>query len=858
MIEMYHKLAIYSLAIILLASSALVITSGTASASVTPENTTFSDWNGFLTIYPDGSLSDPAAPVVHSGYDYTLMANITGTITVSYGGAHVNGNGYTVTNEIGIPPIIISQADSVVISNFTVYSWYSAGINIISSSHDAIVNNTIYAMVNGVFVYSPYNYVQGNTINVVLTKPGYSGASTAIMVKASGTSVTDNIITMNQTGYGIVMDTGMSSAVNNSIQIMGHRSAGIVSTGASNQITGNTIAGNVTDSYGINLQSGTQNSFIEGNTVNVPGLRNIGIQVLDGLNTIEGNSISTNGSYTYGIVISSSGTGHNGIMQNSIGVTGLSSVAIYDNSQNSNISCNNVNATGYSVRGITITGTGLVSLNTITVVGDFSYGISALVSDVVTNSIMANGNYTTALYVSPGSYGIFSGNLMESTGHNAYGVQLNGEKQILDNNVITAGNDGGTAILENGLIHSTITNNSIVNSTTGLSSTSYSSYDNTYAGNYFYNDTVAFLVLGTSSNLFYHNSFINYVSYEITGYTGNATWDNGYPSGGNYWYAYEGTDEYSGPFQNITGSDGIGDSPFQVAQNNIDHYPLMSPWMRPMVTFTQTGLPGQMPWSVWFNGVELQSTDDSMRFYLSLPVYTSYGFDIHAVPGYTQSLTSGNVQYVGSNVVVNVAFTPIPEPSYNVVFTQTGLPGGTSWSVQLNGTLISSTGTTITFDPLNGTYSYTITGVSGYHTESYSGTVVVNGSDVTKNIVFTQVIYSVNFHTSGLPSGLKWYVNLSNGQSYSSTSSIIAFDLPNGTYSYTVDKVGEYNSTPSSGSITVSGASPNSVQITFSANTTIPPPAIPATNLWAYIIGIIIGGAVVGVSATIIYYVRKK
>jgi hypothetical protein len=51
--------------------------------------------------------------------------------------------------------------------------------------------------------------------------------------------------------------------------------------------------------------------------------------------------------------------------------------------------------------------------------------------------------------------------------------------------------------------------------------------------------------------------------------------DNGYPSGGNYWSDYNGTDMYHGPYQNQTGSDGIGDTPYVIDANNTDNYPLM-------------------------------------------------------------------------------------------------------------------------------------------------------------------------------------------------------------------------------------------------------------------------------------------
>ncbi len=78
-------------------------------------------------------------------------------------------------------------------------------------------------------------------------------------------------------------------------------------------------------------------------------------------------------------------------------------------------------------------------------------------------------------------------------------------------------------------------------------------------------------------NIIYHNNFICN-TYQITCYSAPNFWDDGYPSGGNYWSDYTGVDHYRGPYQNLTGSDGIGDTPYVIDENNIDHYPLMSPW----------------------------------------------------------------------------------------------------------------------------------------------------------------------------------------------------------------------------------------------------------------------------------------
>jgi hypothetical protein len=42
-------------------------------------------------------------------------------------------------------------------------------------------------------------------------------------------------------------------------------------------------------------------------------------------------------------------------------------------------------------------------------------------------------------------------------------------------------------------------------------------------------------------------------------------------------------DSYSGPYQNQTGSDGIGDTPHVIDGNNKDNYPLVQPWAPPDV-----------------------------------------------------------------------------------------------------------------------------------------------------------------------------------------------------------------------------------------------------------------------------------
>jgi parallel beta-helix repeat protein len=75
------------------------------------------------------------------------------------------------------------------------------------------------------------------------------------------------------------------------------------------------------------------------------------------------------------------------------------------------------------------------------------------------------------------------------------------------------------------------------------------------------------------SNVIYHNNFVNVDSPWLN--DPGFSWDNGYPSGGNYWSHYTGIDSFSGVHQNETGSDGIGDTPLTLGSGNRDRYPFI-------------------------------------------------------------------------------------------------------------------------------------------------------------------------------------------------------------------------------------------------------------------------------------------
>jgi parallel beta-helix repeat protein len=96
----------------------------------------------------------------------------------------------------------------------------------------------------------------------------------------------------------------------------------------------------------------------------------------------------------------------------------------------------------------------------------------------------------------------------------------------------------------------------------------HDSYNNSISGNKV-TDNVWGIGLGNSfNNTIYHNNFVDNTAQTLSINSINI-WDNGYPSGGNYWSNYTGVD---------ANGDSIGDTPYVIDANNTDNYPLMKPW----------------------------------------------------------------------------------------------------------------------------------------------------------------------------------------------------------------------------------------------------------------------------------------
>ena len=104
------------------------------------------------------------------------------------------------------------------------------------------------------------------------------------------------------------------------------------------------------------------------------------------------------------------------------------------------------------------------------------------------------------------------------------------------------------------------------------------------------NNNIGITLNNSNNNIIYHNNF-NYNAQNAYDNSSNV-WDNGFPSGGNYWDDYTGTD---------SNGDGIGESPYPIAGgNNEDEYPLMQPygdqpWYFIHITDTHVGTTNAIP-----------------------------------------------------------------------------------------------------------------------------------------------------------------------------------------------------------------------------------------------------------------------
>ncbi len=84
----------------------------------------------------------------------------------------------------------------------------------------------------------------------------------------------------------------------------------------------------------------------------------------------------------------------------------------------------------------------------------------------------------------------------------------------------------------------------------------------------------------------------------------------------------------------------------------------------------------------------------------------SYPYTVAHVAGYTETPRAGTLHVRGSSVQLNVTFSGI---GYSVVFNETGLPAGATWTVTIGNASVTTNATSLNFTLPDGTYWFNVT-----------------------------------------------------------------------------------------------------------------------------------------------------
>ena len=417
--------------------------------------------------------------------------------------------------------------------NYANVSYAQFGIYM-ESLHNTLNDSFFYrnnqAILSGAFGYD--NLIRNNTV--------YDSTYCGINVWRDSNEITGNNVTgSGDTGICLVGAMGNLVQQNtlyrnswNGIRIGSHSSSNVILENTvlesqtyqgigvwesqGNWILNNTIRGN--NNNGIYLEQSSGNNISWNEIMDSVDYHGISLYLADS-NLIDGNliqSVSLSGIY----VESSTG---NRILGNTV----------HDN------------LNGISVHGCPMTE---IAGNNITSNFDGIDSADSPLSDISSNTISWNDNF-----------GIYS--------------QDNNDISVVDNDFLWNTGDALQASFSN---RGVISDNDFVGNDMGvilMNSSNVTMFGNNFTSNSMYGVFLSF----SSDVSVYHNSFVSNANQAADANGARNEWDDGYPSGGNYWSDYTGPDRFSGPNQDRLGSDGLGDTSYVIV-DNADMYPLTSPF----------------------------------------------------------------------------------------------------------------------------------------------------------------------------------------------------------------------------------------------------------------------------------------
>jgi parallel beta-helix repeat protein len=585
---------------------------------------------GNIYIRADGSIDPPTAPIQRDGDLYTLTGNVTSNangIVIERDNIILDGADFTLYGPEGTGYIgetngtYLIGRTNVTINGLRIRN-FGKGLMLVGSSNCTLVGNAF--TVNGhgiVLANSPNNSIvrngfDANHCSAVECYPGYSGD-----IHFIENNITNHV-------HGIWTSSPDNHIINNTI-VNCHYGVALIYSGE-NHISGNDFSNaclQVHSSYGNLVENNTVNEkplvYLEkasDSTVNYAGqvilvnCTNIRVENLSPSNTsypvqlwgtnnsrIANNNVAA---YSPGNGIQLYYSSNNTLEGNTVADKHYHGIHFYCSPHNT-LRGNNLTSDHYF--NFFVDGTDLSHFTqdidtSNTVNGKPTYywinridtavptdaGYVALVNctrmtiqnlTLVKNAQAVVLAFTTNSTVTQNN---FTGNEYDVYLYSSHDNNITGNDMIDDWYGVYLCNSSNNAILENEIIRMNY-----------YGVTAFYSSQNRVVGNVIWAWYGTFLV-SSSNNFVYHNSFIGPTTHQFFVQDSVNVWDDGYPSGGNYWSDYNGTDFFKGPFQDEPGSDGIGDTPHIIDANNTDNYPFIEPWHKPdiemaNVTTSKTG-----------------------------------------------------------------------------------------------------------------------------------------------------------------------------------------------------------------------------------------------------------------------------
>ncbi|MCK5291173.1 MAG: right-handed parallel beta-helix repeat-containing protein [Thermoplasmata archaeon] len=514
-----------------------------------------------LVTIPDGaSAYIPHGPIyIYSNADFTPANGVTGGSGTPSDPFIIEG--WEIISPWPAGAIRIETTDvHFIIRNVSVFLKAGPVVSFKEVENGRIENSVVSGDISEIFIGRCNNFKVVN--NSVFGGHPLHGGSGIYVTQSNNTVVTGNTVVHTGPSVDVNFDTTFNSTVVGN-HLTGSKTGLELFYARDMIVSDNTIS---VSHKGIRVDENSDNNTIINNTISVPSFGAVDIFLKNSRNNILANNIMSRG----GIYIDGNSKEHwnthiiapsNTVIGKPVRYLKNSTGGILGSEAGQLIVAN---CSGLSVESLDVSG----------VHAAFQIGFSENLS-IVRNHI--HNNYW--------GVSVFSTNwstITQNTVHdnNGYGMYFdNSTKNEIYNNTLHGNGKSGID-----LTHSPanrVHNNTF--SSNGKDALAlWKSDDNTLVENVMMTNARGIHLIASKGNSVHHNSIMgNAIQAEDDLFNQKNSWDDGYPSGGNYWSDYGGFDVKRGSNQDLPGSDAIGDTPYAILVDNQDRYPLMLPTTLP-------------------------------------------------------------------------------------------------------------------------------------------------------------------------------------------------------------------------------------------------------------------------------------